>query len=116
MLALVGCNRHDTESLSRMGRKLATHARSHGDDLSAKLDLRWSGKRAPTLHDKIADRLRFENTLTDVTLEVFVKEREVELKGTVKTDLQRQRAGELAETVAGVDKVTNSLQVAEANP
>ena len=94
---------------------MTAHTRSNADDLAAKLDLRWAGsKKDPTLQEKVQDRLRFENTLTEISFEVLVKDKEVELKGTVKTDLQRQRAAELAETVAGVDRVTNSLQIAEA--
>lgn len=111
VLVLLGCNRNDTEALARIGRTLAGHARSNVDNLGARLDLRGLGKREPTLQDKIQDRLRFENTLAELTLEVQVNDKEVELKGTVKSDLQRQRAAELAETVAGVEKVTNSLQV-----
>ena len=115
IVVLVGCNRQDTDALSRIGRKMTAHAKSNADDLGAKLDLRWTGsKKEPTLQEKVQDRLRFENTLTDISFEVLVKDKEVELKGTVKTDLQRQRAAELAETIAGVDRVTNSLQIAEA--
>jgi osmotically-inducible protein OsmY len=66
------------------------------------------------LQEKIQDRLRWENTLTDVTVEVLVVNKEVELKGTVKTAQQRQRAIELAETVVGVDKVTDSIAQREA--
>ena len=71
ILALIGCNRNDTESLSRIGRSLAGHARSNADDLGAKLDLRWLGKKTPTLQEKIQDRLRFENTLTEKCLNLF---------------------------------------------
>lgn len=116
ILVLVGCNRQDTEALSRIGRKMTVHARSQADDLGAKLDLRFASRKEPTLQEKVQDRLRFENTLTDIAFEVHVHDKEVELKGTVKTDLQRQRAVELAETTAGVDKVTNSLQIAETPP
>jgi hypothetical protein len=112
---LAGCNRQDTEALARVGHKIAGHARTTADDMGSKLDLRWKGMRQePSLQEKIQDRLRWENTLTDVTLEVHVKEKEVEVKGSVKTPLQRQRAIELAETVAGVDKVTDAIQVVEA--
>jgi BON domain len=106
-----GCNRQDTECLSRIGRKIGAHAKSSAGDVGGKLDLGWAGKREPTLQEKIQDRLRFENTLTDVIFEVNVKDKEVELKGTVKNPLQRQRAIELAETLAGVEKVTDAIQV-----
>jgi hypothetical protein len=33
--ALAGCNRHDTESLSRIGRKVASHAKQNAGDVGA---------------------------------------------------------------------------------
>lgn len=112
-LLAAGCNRHDADALSRIGKKVAVHAKNSAGDVGNKIDLSWAGKREPTLHDKVQDRLRFENTLTDVSFEVIVKEKEVELKGTVTTPSQKQRAVELAETVAGVDKVTDSITIRE---
>jgi len=113
-LLVVGCNRQDTECLSRIGRKVSAHTKASTGEMGAKIDLSWVGmKREPGLQEKIQDRLRFENTLADVTLEVVVKDKQVELKGTVKTPSQRQRAIELADTVAGVEKVVDSLVVRE---
>ena len=110
-----GCNRQDTECLSRIGRKVAVHTKRNTGDIGSKLDVSWAGaKREPTLQEKVQDRLRWENTLTDVTFDVSVKDKQVELKGTVKTAQQRQRALELAETLAGVDKVTDAITVKEA--
>jgi len=114
VVAMSGCNRQDTDALSRIGRKMSAQARSGADELSAKLDMPWKGaNRDPNLQEKIQQRLRWENTLTDVTFEVQVKDKEVELKGTVKNALQRQRAIELAETVAGVEKVNDGIHVEE---
>jgi osmotically-inducible protein OsmY len=106
-----GCNQQDADCLSRIGRKVAAHARSGAGEVGGKFDLRWA-RSDPTLQEKIQDRLRFENTLAEITFEVSVKDKEVELKGTVKTPSQRQRAVELADTVAGVDRVIDSLTVA----
>ena len=112
LFCVAACNRNDAEALSRIGKKVATHAKTSAGELGGKVDLRWAGGlREPSLQEKIHDRLRFENTLMDVTLEVTVKEKEVELKGTVKTATQRQRAIELAETVAGVDRVNHDILV-----
>jgi osmotically-inducible protein OsmY len=113
--ASAGCNRQDAECLARIGRKISAHAKSSAGDVGSKLDFGWAGsKKEPTLQEKIQDRLRWESTLTDVTFEVVVKDKEVELKGTVKGALQRQRAIELAETLAGVEKVTDAIVVREA--
>jgi hypothetical protein len=109
-----GCNRNDADSLGRIGRKLAARGKDSAGDVGAKFDLSLpASKKEPTLQEKIQDRLRYENTLTDVTLEVSVKEKEVELKGTVKTALQRQTAINLTDTVAGVGKVVDSIKVLE---
>jgi len=106
-----GCNQHDAEALARIGKKIGAHAKAGAGDVGAKIDLSWAGKREPSLREKIQDRLRFENTLADVAFEVSVTEKEVALKGTVKNASQRQRAIELAETVAGVEKVTDTISV-----
>jgi len=109
-----GCNRQDTEAISRIGSKIAVHTQRHIEDINPKLDLHWPDSKKTTLQDIIQDRLRHENTLTDVVFEVIVKDKEVELRGNVKDPLQRQRAVELAETVAGVEKVNNAIQVIES--
>jgi hypothetical protein len=114
LLAVAGCNRQDTECLSRIGRKVAAHTKRNAGDVGAKIDVCWPGpKKEPSLQEKIQDRLRWENTLTDVKFEVTVKDKQVELKGTVKNAQQRQRAIELAETMVGVDKVTDVITVPE---
>ena len=109
-----GCNQQDADCLSRIGRKVAAHARSGAGEVGGKVDFRWA-RTEPTLQDKIQDRLRFENTLTDIVFEVSVKDKEIELKGSVKTPSQRQRTIELAETVAGVDRVIDSLKLQDAD-
>src|SRR2546430_1045618 len=86
-----GCNKHDAEALSRIGKKIGAHAKTGAGDVGAKIDLSWAGKREPSLREKVQDRLRFENTLIDVAFEVNVKDKEVALKGNVKNASQRQR-------------------------
>lgn len=113
LTTLAGCNRQDTECLSRIGRKVAVHVKNSVGDVGGKVDFPRTGKRDLTLQEKVQDRLRYENTLTDVAFEVTVKDKEVDIKGTVNQAVQRQRAIELAETLAGVEKVTNSIQVRE---
>ena len=113
LLGVVGCNRHDAEALSRIGKKLATRAKESAGDVGTKVDVGWLGRKEPTLQDKIQDRLRWENTLTEVAFEVKVNETEVELKAAVKTPSQRLRAVELAETVVGVTRVIDAIVVQE---
>jgi osmotically-inducible protein OsmY len=109
-----GCNQQDADCLSRIGRKVTAHARSGAGEVGGKFDLRWA-RTEPTLQEKIQDRLRFDNALTEIAFEVKVKDKEVELKGTVTTPLQRQHAVELAESVAGVDRVIDSLKLRETD-
>lgn len=110
--ASAGCNRQDTECLSRIGRKIAAHAKAGSGEIGSKIDLSWAGaKREPTLQEKVQERLRWENTLSEVAFEVHVKDKEVDLKGTVQSASQRQRAIELAETVVGVEKVHDAILV-----
>ena len=113
LIGLVGCNRHDTEAIARIGRKITAHAKTTTEEVTGKLDIRWAARREPSLQEKILERLRWENTLTDVSFEVMVNEKEVELKGTVHSPLHRQRAIELAETVVGVEKVIAKIEVRE---
>src|ERR1051325_9762129 len=101
LASVVGCNREDAEALARIGHKIAAYTRSSADEMSTNLDLPWKADRkAPALQEKIHDRLRWDNLLTECALQVHVKDKEVELKGSVKTAQQRQHAIELVQTVA----------------
>lgn len=114
LLAVVGCNRQDAECVSRIGRKVAAHTRRNTGDLGSKVDLgRLGSRKEPTVQDKILDRLRWENTLSEFTFEVTLKEKDVELKGTVKTPQHKLRAIELAETTIGVHGVIDAITVRE---
>lgn len=110
--SLSGCNRQDAECLGRIGRKVSAHAKTSSGELGAKVDLSLP-KKEPSLQEKIQDRLRYDKTLDDVTLEVHAKGKEIELKGTVKRLEQRLRAIELADNVAGVEKVIDAITVRE---
>jgi hypothetical protein len=105
---LSGCNRQDAERLGRVGSKLSTRVKAGSEEFGAKVDLHWPRKE-PSLQEKVHDRLRFDKALADLKLEVVAKEKEIELKGTVNEATQKQRAVELAETVAGVERVLDSL-------
>ena len=61
---------------------------------------------------RVSARLRWDKSLVDAKIEVSEAGTTVELKGTVGEPAQKQRALELAESTAGVEKVTDSLEVA----
>jgi osmotically-inducible protein OsmY len=115
MTVSAGCSRQDAEGLSRIGRKISAHAKGSAGDVGGKVEHALFGsKKDPSLQEKVQDRLRWDNALADVKLEVSVKNKEVELKGEVKTAQQRLRAIDLAETSVGVEKVTDAIVVREA--
>ncbi len=109
LLALVsGCKRQDTESLGRIGRKVLDRAHVATAGFQEKL----SGLKGNLgLHERVSHRLRWDKALAELTVEVNGTGAEVELKGIVKTADQKRRAVELAETTAGVERVSDSLQV-----
>ncbi len=114
LAAAPGCNRNDADCLSRVGNKIAGHTKSNFTEIGGKVDFRWpGGRREPTLQEKIHDRLQFDKSLKDAALEVIVKDNEVTLKGKLANLDQRQRAVELAESVIGVEKVTDATQLVE---
>lgn len=117
IILATGCNRHDTESLSRIGRKIVDRASAAGSGVREKLDvLKVARGGLGSLQERVAVRLRWEKMLADMALEVVVSGTEIELKGTVKTAEQRARAVELAEATVGVERVLVSLTVAADSP
>ena len=115
-----GCTQQDTDCLARIGRKLADRSqgaagtiRNHVEgDLKVLPHVAMPTKDSG-LKEKIEARLRWDALLADVKIDVQVTGAEVELKGTVKNEAQRRRAGDLAETTAGVQAVNDSLKVEE---
>ncbi len=119
--AAAGCTQQDTECLARIGSKFLD--RSHGamDKIRAHVegDLKVGPHTvvAPAkemgLKEKIETRIRWDALLADTKIDVQVSGTEVELKGIVRNDAQRRRAGDLAETTAGVQAVNDALTVEE---
>jgi len=112
--ALAGCTAQDTECLARIGRKLAERSNGAADTVREQVDGDLKAlPRGAGLKEKIEARLRWDAMLADVVIEVHVNGNEVELKGTVKNEAQRRRAGDVAETTIGVQAVNDSLKVEE---
>jgi BON domain len=119
-LALAGCTQQDTDCLARIGRKFADRSQDTADSVRARLDGDLKALphtpapgNEPGIKEKLEARLRWDALLGDAKIEVHVTGAEVELKGTVKNDAQRRRAGDLAETTAGVQTVNDALTVEE---
>jgi hypothetical protein len=108
-----GCSRQDTERLARVGKRIAGRFEALTADCRAGLGSSWHGSGAG-LSGRVAARLRWDRGLAGLSIQVHsTGEAAVELKGTVRDLTQRRRAVELAESTAGVEKVSDQLQVSE---
>ncbi|HLJ93430.1 MAG TPA: BON domain-containing protein [Gemmataceae bacterium] len=111
-----GCNQADAERLARIGQKLTARAESLTADQAGGFHKGWqtvcNSWQETTLAGRVAARLRWDKKLADAQVQASAAGTVVELKGIVRDADQRQRAVELAETTTGVEKVTDSLEVA----
>ena len=108
-LGLAGCNRQDTDTLARLGRKVLDRTHGATQEMRDRLDLRATAPE-PALADRVQARLRWDRALADTAIAVTGHDREVALTGSVRTPDQRARAVELAETTAGVEKLTDKVK------
>jgi hypothetical protein len=115
-----GCNRQDTERLAKVGKRIMARADELTGEVRAALGSGLQGVRAGGeeigLAARVSARLRWDQTLADVKIDVQAAGTVVELKGTVRDLTQRRRAVELAESTVGVEKVTDLLQTPDVRP
>lgn len=110
LVAAPGCQKADTETLARLGRKVADRAQATFAEVCTRLDLTWKMPE-PGLADRVKSRLRYDLELSGAAIEVKVDGAQVELTGKLSREDQRRRAVGLAETTTGVERVTDSLLV-----
>jgi hypothetical protein len=114
-LALLGgCDRQDADRLANMGHKAGGHLEHVSGGAQGKLATALRGLvpgACDTLEGRIAARLQWDRSLSGAQIQVAVKGDAVELRGTVTSLEQRQRAVQLAETTAGVERVSDLLSV-----
>jgi osmotically-inducible protein OsmY len=119
-LLLCGCNHDDAERLARVSQKAAAHVLAAAPDAGNKLRNGWQGVRGGSLDAaldaRVALRLQWDKDLADTSITVTAVDGVVELKGTVQTLAQRQKAITLAQSTAGVTQVTDSLQQPAQDP
>jgi len=112
---MAGCSGEDTERLAHVGRKVVEKVETATGNADGKLlgglTMRGTVDQLD-LAGRVSARLHWDKALTDVKVEVSATGAALELKGTVRERAQKQRAVELAESTEGVDKVTDSLEVA----
>lgn len=122
LLAAVGCSDADADKLRRVGDKTydrVSQAALHVADelgqtlLDQKLPTAAPTAATPDLVQKVQNRLAWDRDLAGLSLQVSAAADTITLKGVVKSDAQKQRAVQLAETTVGVAKVIADLDVAE---
>jgi osmotically-inducible protein OsmY len=106
-LVLAGCNNQDNERLSRMGRAAAARVEGTGGEgglasLRTRLD-------DANLSSRVSARLRWDKGMEGAQVTVQAKGGDVELKGTVRDNIQRHRAVALANSTLGTESVIESL-------
>jgi osmotically-inducible protein OsmY len=113
---LTGCTGEDTERLARVGHKVMGRAGALTGSSEAGLMRNLQAVRGEFGEQgaagKVSARLRWDKSLADAKIEVKEAGGAIELKGSVRDQAQKQRAVELAESTEGVEKVTDSLEVA----
>jgi osmotically-inducible protein OsmY len=120
LLLLFGCDSQDADRLAHAGRRLASKLEAATGGADPKALAGWVAMRADldqlTLDVRVGARLRWDKALAGSQIQTTVNGTTVELKGKVKDLEQRRRAVELAESTAGVEKVTDSLEVPQREP
>jgi hypothetical protein len=104
-----GCNQQDAEAMNRIGKKLAAVAGDIKDNLGGG----WQGLyNSMGPEGRVATRVHWDKNLAEAKIQVKASGSDIELTGNVQNQEQKRRAVELAETTAGVDRVTDNLEVA----
>jgi osmotically-inducible protein OsmY len=104
-----GCNRQDTEALTRIGKKIVARSEAVTCDLKSCAATSWQAVQDSSSESRVAARLRWDKQLSDSAVEVQAAGNGVELRGTVRDLEQHRRAVMLAESTAGVESVKDSL-------
>jgi hypothetical protein len=115
ILLAAGCQKTDTETLSRIGRRVADRGSAVFSDLRGRIDLKWKPPE-PNLEEQIRLRMRYDRDLADCAIEIKVEGKAVTLRGKVATAEQKRKAADLADATRGVEMVEDHIQVLEAAP
>ena len=116
LVLLAGCNRQDTEALTRIAKKVQVRAEAVTGDVKNSAANSWQGVGEFGIEGRVAARLRWDRSLADAKIEVSANGAIVELKGSVRDAAQKRRALDLAESTEGVDRVSDNLELAAHDP
>jgi hypothetical protein len=114
-LPLIGCSDSDADKLRKVGDKTydraSTLVQHTWDELSHTLL-----EQQPQQHDlatRVKLRLQWDRDLAEVPITIAHQGDVITLTGTVKTEVQKERAAILANQTLGVGKVNDDLKVEE---
>src|SRR5262245_22074135 len=108
LTAASGCQKSDTETLARLGRRLAERGQSALADVRARLDVKWTPPGEPTLEERVRLRLRYDGDLGELPVEIKVDGVLVEVSGKVRNAEHKNRIVTLIETTKGVERVIDT--------
>jgi osmotically-inducible protein OsmY len=108
ILLFVGCNRQDTETITKIARNVKERATAVTGNLKTSAASSWNLAGEPDLVGRVSLRIRWDQQLAGLPIEVAATAKGVELTGRVQ-DLEHRRALMLAQTTTGVEEVKDSL-------
>lgn len=116
LLCIGGCAKQDADRLARIAQKTGEKLDHLTGGVRGKVNSGWHAARGSlgdaTLDSRVETRLQWDKTLADINIQAKIAGPGiVELRGTVASEEQRQRAVELAQSTAGVTSVTDLLEV-----
>jgi osmotically-inducible protein OsmY len=109
-LFLTGCNKQDTEALTRISKKVQARTEVVTGNLRSSAATSWHSIGEFGIEVRVAARLRWDKELAGSSIEVLPWSTGVELRGKVLNFEQHRRAVMLAESTAGVEGVKDSLE------
>ena len=116
LAALTGCDDREAASFRKVGTRTLAKVEALASEANNRFNLRLEEAGATadhlTLPARVRARLRWDQALAGTDVQVQAEGGAITLTGTVRTDDQRKRAVELAESTAGVTGVTERLAVA----
>ncbi len=114
--ACAGCSGRDAERIARVSNKAleraSTVTEAAGQQVAQRIGLSRPGDEPIELSARVARRLSWDQVLEGAAIQVRADHQGVALTGTVRNEVQRQRAMDLAQSTVGVGEVREALEIA----
>lgn len=115
LLTTLGCSDNDAERISKVGGKALDKASDATLQAGDKLGVSLRGAKGNLddweVSSRVNARLKWDRHLDGASIQVQADKGGVTLSGSVKSEDQRRRAVEIAESTVGVEKVTESVEI-----